>query len=233
MSRPVVSTATEALYAQLPQYQRDADPTFDFPLLRYVSLLGDQAEATRAYLADPGQLVDPYRAPYSILPWLAMMAGVDYTLYPDTDGLRSDLRDAIAGVAGSRRPGSDAAILNAVQPLLTGSRIAFIDAKNPTGFTFRVNVYDAQAGEQADLQRVLDAVTPAGLKATLNVIPGQTWGDIEDAGSTWGDFEDAGLTWDDIGSAIPDDAGRRTWAQVGDRTWAQVEGSTWDQFSRQ
>jgi hypothetical protein len=230
---PSVSQRTLDLYAQLPQYQRDADPTYGFPLLRYLSLLGDQSELTRSYLTNPAQLVDPTIAPYTVLPWLAMMLGVDYTLYPDTDGLRTDLRAAIAGAGGARRPGSDAAILNAVQPLLSGSRIAFIDMKNPAGFTFRVNVYDAQAGEQTQLQRVLDAVTPAGLQASINVIPGQTWGDVEDAGWTWGQIEDAGQTWDDLGSTIPDNAGRRTWAQVADRTWAQVEGSTWDQFSRQ
>jgi len=232
--KPTVTARTAALYGQLPQYQRDADETLGWPLLRYLSLLGDQADVVRSYLEDPTQLTDPERAPYDVLPWLAMIVGVDYRLYPDTDGLRGDLRDAIAGAAGARKPGSDAAILNAIQPLLTGSRIAFIDQKNPPGFTFRVNVYDAQAPDDLpSIQRVLDAATPAGLKATLNVIPGQTWGDVEDAGWTWGQIEDAGQTWDDIGSAIPDTAGLRSWAQVSDRTWAQVEGLTWDQFSRQ
>lgn len=233
MARPTVTARSEELYAQLPQYQRDADETLGWPLLRFVSLLGDQADTVRSYLSDPSRLLDPARAPYSVLPWVAMLAGVDARLYPDTDGNRSNLRAAIAGASAARKPGSDAAILNAIQPLLSGSRIAFIDQKNPAGFTFRVNVYDAQTTDDAQIQRVLDAVTPAGLLGSLNVIPGQTWGDVEDAGWTWAQIEDAGQTWDDIGSAIPDTAGLRTWAQVAERTWAQVEGLTWDQFSRQ
>lgn len=233
MARPTVTARSEELYSQLPQYQRDADEGLGWPLLRFVSLLGDQADTVRSYLSDPARLLDPARAPYSVLPWVAMLAGVDARLYPDTDGNRTNLRAAIAGASAARKPGSDAAILNAIQPLLSGSRIAFIDQKNPAGFTFRVNVYAAQAADPGALQRILDAVTPAGLQGTLNVVPGLTWGDVDDEYANWGEVADSGLTWDGLLSQVPDTAGLRTWAQVSDRTWQQVEGLTWDQFARQ
>lgn len=88
--RPDVSATTERLYGSLPAFYRDADEPLDWPLLRYLSLLGDQLgdleelvdriDFVRAEdvgsAGDTSDLVDPATADAAWLPWLAQLVGI-------------------------------------------------------------------------------------------------------------------------------------------------------------
>lgn len=92
MARPDTTATTERLWGALPQLYRDADEAQGdgvdgWPLLRYVSLLGDQADELAALygrlaLHDDGagdwrsDLGDPEAADDVWLPWLASLAGL-------------------------------------------------------------------------------------------------------------------------------------------------------------
>lgn len=235
-ARPDVSAHVEAEYARLPQMYRDGDEANDFAVLRILSVVGDQrgdvSDVVDRLLPeetnDLSELVDPMLADYDWLPWLAMMAGVDARLYPDTDGNRTALRLAIDGARGGRYPGSDAAIIAAVRPALTGTRAARITNKSVAGFSYSVEVYAAQVDDQAALAVLLSRTTPAGLTATLSVLPGWTWGDVLATGRTWGDVKNSGQTWGQSRATIPDRAGWQTWGQATRRTWAQARQYRWN-----
>lgn len=96
MARPDVSAFTARWYGRLPAYVRRDDAALDYPLLRSLSLLGDQAGEVEATfdaidrrepdeggpVDDTSDLGDPATAPSSWLPWLAMLAGLDVDRAP-------------------------------------------------------------------------------------------------------------------------------------------------------
>lgn len=92
MSRPTVTATTEKIYALLPEHYRTSDDVqanalVDFPLLRYLSLAGDQLDKLnvlidRFTLTDThgtSDLTDPVRADDAWLTWLAFLVGIDAT----------------------------------------------------------------------------------------------------------------------------------------------------------
>lgn len=250
MSRPQVTAATEAFYARLPQVYRDADERADagpadangHPLLRYLSLLLD-ATGEVFDVADElasGALTDPWRARARWLPFLAAFAGIDASRYPADTSLEDPdepLRAAIAGAPDARRPGSEAAILGAVRPLLAGTRAAEITSRDVAALTYTITVYEAQVRDRAALEALVRASAPAGLLGRLEVLGGWLWVDLEDTGWSWDELagpEDAPRTWDDVAAMVPASAGLSTWAALSRRTWDEIAaaGLTWTTLPR-
>lgn len=132
MARPTVSATTERLYASLPEMYRDSDEPLDFPLLRYLSLLGDQAgEVDTLYeridyvtrddggtVGDTSDLADPATADVGWLRWLGALVGAQIT--PDlTD---AEARDAVRFAPAGYQAGTTAAVAAAARTALIGQK---------------------------------------------------------------------------------------------------------------
>lgn len=177
MARPTVSPFTERVYEQLPSVYIDNDSSVDYPLLRYLSLLCDQAgEIADIYdrlnyddtnPTGTSDLSDPATADEAWLPWLAQMVGAD------TFGLSGQaVRDAIAGAVSGFRSGTKTAIADAARSALTGTRYVKVYdhsvANVGDGGQWDVLLV-TRTSETADVPAVLAAVTaknakPAGVQ---------------------------------------------------------------------
>lgn len=133
MTRPAVTPATEDVYSRVEEFRRDADAALDYPLLRFVSLAGDQLDALRALTERidfdrtvPGatsDLVDPATADAAWLPWLAQAAGVNPV------GDTQTLRDRIDGAPAARSVGTRAAIVAAARSELVGTGTLYVQVR--------------------------------------------------------------------------------------------------------
>jgi hypothetical protein len=202
--RPDVSDFTDRLYAALPEFMRDSDEAEasggGFPLLRYLSLLGDQAGQveTIADRAEAGELVDPVKADDSWLPWLGQLVGVRL----DPASAAAVWRDAITDGASGWQSGTRAAIANSARRVLSGSQ--YIDVRSHAGkpstggdpWTILLVVREDEA--PLPLSRVAQAVIDAGAKpAGFNLVVSSytpTWDAVDGIGATW-DAHDVHDTW--------------------------------------
>jgi hypothetical protein len=207
VSRPDVADFTERLYAALPEFMRDfdaADPSVNgYPLLRYLSLLGDQVGEveTIADRAEAGQLVDPVAADDAWLPWLGQLVGVRL----DQASPPLAWRDAIADGSSGWQSGTREAIANAARRTLSGTQ--FIDVRSHNGkpsaggdpWTILIVVRADEA--PSPLSKVTDAVLAAGAKpAGFNLAVSSytpTWAAIDGIGATWAPIDTLGQ-WDRI-----------------------------------
>lgn len=214
MPRPDVSDLTDRLYDRLPALYRDADEPLDFPLLRWLSLLLDQAGEVDTLhnrlapvgLTDISELANPATANLEWLPWLAQMVGV--RLPPNVTGQAA--RDAVQFASSGYRGGTKAAVADAARSELTGTRYATIyDHSTDVSVIGAAGEWDVlivtRASETPDVARVLDAVVrkrakPAGVvlyhraytatwAAMTTAFP--TWADRN--GKTWAQLQEAGL----------------------------------------
>lgn len=214
MTRPVTHPRTEALYGRLPDLYRDADALLDggptdangYPLLRFLSLLGDQAgdladliSRIDFYTPDDGgaagdtsDLADPATADPAWLAWLAQVVGVRLG-----EGLSvADQRAAIAGAVSGYLKGTKQGIADAARTELTGSRyVAVIPFYG--GDAWRVEVR-TRTTETPDPGAVLGAIEskharPAGVELVTTTYAA-TWDQIEALGS-WDAVEARG-SWD-------------------------------------
>jgi hypothetical protein len=133
MPRPIVSTFTERLYGRLPDLYREADEADEspdgYPLLRYLSLLCDQAGEVETivdrvdYITpedggdpdDTSDLTDPATASPSWLPWLAQLVGVDLSRYQTVAGRRAAVAGAASGWKGGTRGAIEAAVVDVLE----------------------------------------------------------------------------------------------------------------------
>lgn len=209
MTRPAVSEFTERLYAGLPEFMRDTDSVElsggGYPLLRYLSLLGDLAGEveTIADRAVAGELVDPDAADDAWLPWLGQLVGVRL----DPAEVPSTWRDAITNGAAGWQSGTRASIATAARRALTGTK--YVDVRSHNGrprtggdpFTILLVVREDEA--PTPLSKVSDAVTVAGAKpagyklAVSTYVP--TWAAVDALGPTWDDHAQG--AWLDVDSA--------------------------------
>lgn len=83
--RPDVGTTTERMYARLPAFYREDDETDgDYPLLRFLSLVGDQASEVEDIVDRlPTDLANPIAAEAAWVPWLAQLVGLDTSFDPE------------------------------------------------------------------------------------------------------------------------------------------------------
>jgi hypothetical protein len=212
MPRPDVADLTDRLYDRLPAMYRDADELLDFPLLRWLSLLLDQAGELDVLhdrlvpndLADISELADPATADLAWLPWLAQLVGV--RLPRDVTGQAA--RDAVQFASSGYRGGTKAAVADAAKSELTGSRYAQVyDHSTDTSAIGAAGEWDVlivtRTSETPSVARVLDAVVakrakPAGVVLYHRAYTA-TWGAVQTAFPTWADWN--GKTWAQIQEA--------------------------------
>lgn len=212
MARPAVHALTERIYADLPEFYRDADEALDYPLLAFLSLVFDQLGAVSDlidridYIApdtpdydplldagDTSQLVDPATADPAWLPWLAQLVGI--RLNPRLSV--ADQRAAIAGHSGGWDTGTRAAIAAAAATALTGSRYVSV---RPTG-PWEITIYTSP-DETASAAAVIAAVEAADVRPAGTVLVHSFYA------ASWDTIEARYLTWDAL------EAGAPTWSAV-------------------
>lgn len=182
------------MYAQLPTVYQDNDSALDYPLLRFLSLLGDQADDIetlfRRFSGESGtsDLVDPVTADGSWIPWLAQITGVERG-----DLTIAQLREVVADANDNRADGSIPAIAAQIRPLLTGDAYLII-ARHHLGDVWLIGIFTLEAESagttaaeilaQASLQK------PAGVVFVHDF--GLAWSDLEAGYPTWTAIEAAG-----------------------------------------
>lgn len=203
---PVVHPATQELYDGLPRFYRvaDAQQAGDLPLLRYLSLMGDQlgevldlldrvnyvAPDEDGELGDTSDLVDPATADAAWLPWLAQLVGARIT--PAMD--ETARRDAIAGASTGWRAATASAIALAAATALTGSRYLRV-INHYTGDRWKIELM-TRATETPDAAAVAQAVIDAHAKPVgVELVPvayTASWATLEAERPTWADWAAAG-----------------------------------------
>jgi len=201
---------TQRLFSRLPQMYRDADPSTGDQLLRFISLLGDQANEIEQLLErvaytppedggrpdDTSDLVDPTAADAAWLPWLAQLVGVRVP----TSGDPLATRDVIAAATTGWRAGTRDAIAGAARTALTGTRYVRVyehSVSSPgDGGQWDVLLV-TRITETPDVHAVLQAVVdahakPAGVELHHRAYT-STWATVDTAYPTWADRN--GLTW--------------------------------------
>lgn len=210
MARPVVHPIVEQWYAELPEHYRVADAAQlgpDFPLLRFMSLIGDQlGDAVDLvdriqYLppdeggapGDTSDLVDPTTADPEWLPWLGRLVGV---LLPPALTV-AERRDAVAFASSGWRAGTKEAIADAARSALTGTRYVRIN-DHYGGDQWRIEVR-TRSTETPSVPAVLAAIEAKDAKpAGVELVPtmyATTWAQLEALRPTWADWEAAG-SWE-------------------------------------
>lgn len=207
MARPVVSGYTERLYGRLEEFRREADAEQDYPLLRYLSLLGDQAGEVEELLdrfdyvstADGGQpgdtsdLVDPATADAAWLPWLAQHVGA---VLPRGIA-EAEQRVTIESAAGGFQAGSRPALAAVARRALTGAQYVNITA-HLEGNVWVIGLATAEE-DTPSIAAVIAAIVeadakPAGYRLEVTFYSA-SWDTLEAAYAT-SDEWDAVTSWD-------------------------------------
>jgi len=184
------------------------DAGHGYPLLRFLDGIGRQLQVVDDLCRDtsgfPGwsMVLDPVRCPTAYLPWQGQFVGaaVDTTL---TDAQQ---RAQITGEGGFAR-GTPAALVATAQRFLTGTKTVVLVERDGDPYTLTVNVYAAQVANQsysslsaadptyaqlgaafvsytatigpaAELLAALMVAKPGGLVLHVNVLSGETYGQL-------------------------------------------------------
>ena len=206
MARPIVGAATERLYLLLPEFYRTADIKLDYPLLRFLATLGDQASEAQDIIDawySTGSLVDPVLGDADWLDWQAQLVGVDL----DPDMTEQEKRDAINGAPSGWRAGSKGALADAAKTTLTGSKYAKVydhstDVPGTIGTAGEFDVLlVTRASETPDAAATLASVIRKGAKPAGVILYHRSyeasWSAIATAFPTWAAWGAAG-SWASI-----------------------------------
>lgn len=213
-----VTVGTAQLYMSLPRIYRAADARYDWALLRYVALPGDQLDRILTLLdrfdyhapgdggtvGDTSALVDPAAADAAWLNWLGQHVGL-----PVAGRTEAELRLAIGAAGASSPVATRGAIVAAVQSLLTGSRFVAVLPGHTTNLT---------VGSRWDLliqTRLTESAgtTPAAILAAILEAGAKPAGVV-----LHHDF--FGASWARIMAVNP------TLATLSGQTWAQIMSTT-------
>lgn len=206
MADPTVHPSTRRLYDTLPEFYRDTDPATggdnDRPLLRFLSLVGDQLGAVDDLIdrLDPdvgagSDLLDPWAADAAWLPFLAQLLGVAFL---NTALPIADQRNALAGAVSGWRAGTRSALEAAARAALTDPAGYVAVRPHHEGAPYVIGVSVDPEFAPADLNDVIAAIEdaharPAGIKLAIDLYAA-TWATLESVRNTWGGF-DAVSTW--------------------------------------
>jgi hypothetical protein len=216
---PIFSAFLERLYLNLPEHYREADggEGRDWPLKRYLALLGDQASAVETLLdrvnffpldeagsvGDTSDLVAPAAADIAWLEWMAQLVGVRL----DPKMTEQEKRDAVSTASSGWQAGTKAAVAAAARTALTGSQFAEVkDHSTDISEIGAASQWDVlvvtRGSETPDPGAVLTAITtkgakPAGVKLWHRSYEAD-WGTIQAAYPTWADWHAAG-SWRALG----------------------------------
>jgi hypothetical protein len=205
---PQFGVTTMRMYARFPEIYRVWDailgqPPNDYPLLRFISLIGDQASEVETLLdrfmylptwaggpqGATSDLVDPNTADPAWLPWLAQIYGA--VLSPGMTVTQQ--RAAIANFQSRWARGSRQSIIDIVQAMLTGTGfVQIVDHFNGDPWQVAIITRDSETPDSSD---VVPTVIAAGCEAAgvqLVWVPfNATWADVEATFPTWTDWETA------------------------------------------
>lgn len=200
MTSPSVSDFTAGVYGRLPEQYRTADEQQDWPLLRWLSLLGDQAGELQALFdrmasssAHRSEITDPQTADAAWLPWLARIVGVDMRAVADV----AQQRQLLASTDVVRLAGTTASIVAAVQATLVGVRTVDVATQVGDRWGIQVTVYAAETPDAAATTAAALRFKPAGMHLTVQVLPGATYAHMRDVhGPTVATFKSTFATYD-------------------------------------
>lgn len=194
----MTSATTQRIYEALPPTHRDADEDLGWPLLRYLSLVGDQAGEIETLLDrfQAGELTDPDAADTGWLRWLGSLIGA--SIPAGVTG--TALRDAIRYAPTGWRAGTRGAVADAAKSALTGTRFVQVydhSVSSPGDGTQWDVLLVTRISETPDVPAVLAAVVtqeakPAGVVLHHRAYTA-TWAAVDAAYPTWADRN--GLTW--------------------------------------
>jgi len=192
---------TREWYASLPAAYRDLDRG-EQQLLRFLSLLGDQADQVEqlAQQAEAGTLTSPATTPDVLVPWLGQMVG----LTTNAPATVAQLRARMSSLDALRYAGNPASIELAVKPLLSGDRWVSVRPHEgtPAGSPWVIGIFVRDSESPADLTEISDAVTAAGLKpAGFGLVVGTvsvSWAAIDGLPGEWDGVKADGASWAEI-----------------------------------
>ncbi len=205
---PVVAVDTTVLYNHSGgEAFTTGDAGQGYPLLRFLDGIGRQLQVVDDLCRDTGGfpgwsvVLDPVRCPTPYLPWQGQFVGVTV----DTALTDAQQRAQIAGEGGFAR-GTPAALVATAQRFLSGTKTVVLVERDGDPYTLTIDVYAAQvtyqsysalsaystyvqlsaayptyanmAGTAAELLVALMAAKPAGLVLHVNVLSGETYGQL-------------------------------------------------------
>lgn len=214
MPEPFYSDTTERFYERIPGVYRYEDSQHNWQMKRWIAGLLEQMADVDVLLQRfryvppedgpevedlSSDLVNPMTADAAWLAWLAQLVGVHFDYILTTDLQRTVVANAVTGV----QAGTKAAIVQAAQTVLTGTKTVYV-------YPFSNNVGGIGAGGQWDVLvmtlaaettgNVVNAIVnlgakPAGVKL-YHVTYGANWTTVETTLPTWADWETR--TWQQI-----------------------------------
>lgn len=217
MTEPMYEETTERAYDRLPGVYKFEDTRNDWTMKRYMSgifgvldeinVLIDRIRYVPVDDTDDetdlhSDLVDPAQADSEWLGWLAQLVGVNNDYVSD----ETVKRDRIAHTYDGAQPGTKAALIQAAQSVLTGTKEVFVyPFSNNTGGIGAGTQWEVLIITRADETAgdVVAAVTnlgakPAGVKIFHDNF-GASWTIVETQFDVWDDWDAA--TWQQIESA--------------------------------
>lgn len=210
MTRPVVGTVAEELYAALPPRWAKDDAVTGYTLLHFCEAIsgpGMQHLADRALDAPDGtpgwaSLFNLPTASSQQAAYLGQYVGVVVPPGSSTSKARRLVRERSGFARG--RP---ATIVAAVRALLTGSQIVTLLERTDGAWTHTIRVWRSQVLDEAAIEQVLAEVKPAGDIFTLVLVNGPSYGDIYAAlpagNKTYGARKAMFPTYGDVKEYIP------------------------------
>jgi len=186
----VASDLGTLAYDYLPYYMRRADEVGDQTVADLMASMGASVAAVVALLTAPDAQVDPERAPFDRLPWLAAMAGVDIDGVPNAD-LRAWLADP-----DNYYRGNEQTIARRVGLTLTGSKSVTIEC--PYGgdpMAILVRTITGETPDEAATEAAVRREIPAWLVLTYEAVAGLTYAELSAEYATYADLEATGYTY--------------------------------------
>lgn len=214
MTEPIYTDTTERLWEQqVPEVYKFEDSRNDWAMKKFISANGDVLNELDVLVdrikyvplddttEEPdlhSDLVDPWLADVEWLDWLAQLVGVHFR-----PGLTdTDKRTLIANAIGGVRAGTEAAIVQAVQTVLTGTKTVYIyPFSNLSGIgagtQWEVLILTLSEETTADVvETVINAgAKPAGVKL-YHENYGANWTTVEGTYATWTAWD--ATTWETI-----------------------------------
>jgi hypothetical protein len=208
---PQFSPTTMQMYGRLPEAYRAADaiagaPPNDFPLLRYMALMGDQLDQvevlvnrfqyTPPFAAGPdtgpgstSDLANPQTADAAWLTWMAQLYGV--VLTPSMTV--AERRSAVSSAADGWQAGNRASIIKVAQAQLRGGK--FVELVDHVGGDMWQMQIITRPSESPSPDTVIGAILaarckPVGVMLT-HLYYEASWATIEAALPTWADWQTA------------------------------------------
>jgi hypothetical protein len=178
--QPNIGAFAQRVYEKLEPLQFDEE-SLDWPLARYVGVLGSMFQEIDDYASDgPNDeagysvLVDLNRAPSKALPWLAQFVGVRLDLSLSDAGQRTMIRST----AGFNR-GTKASLIAAAQRHLTGPKdVIMIERYQGSAYRLYMATRAAQTPNSATTLADIMTQKPAGIVLTYETLVGQSFNEL-------------------------------------------------------